>query len=271
MKQVEFSELKGKVITEISVGEYEEWGNYTEAIHSNAIMFRTADKKSYLMAHEQECCEDVTIDDICGDFNDIIGEEVLVAEEKQSKEKPNEDKEYGYDSFTWTFYHIATFHGDVTIKWFGTSNGYYSEDALLYEIDYNVDFPFVVSKKYCGKEVKMRTEEKTENVIDDKKIEEAAKIYAFHKCDERDIDQYDLSYLLNNAFKAGINWFLYNLWHTASEEPNSEKVILFECEDNGRLVYRTTALRKESSWSNYKVIGLTRWLYIDDLLKGGEG
>lgn len=268
MKQVEFSELKGKVITEISVGEYEEWGNYAEAIHSNAIMFRTADHKSYLMVHEQECCEDVTIDDICGDLNDIIGEEILVAEENQSKENPNEDQDYVFDSFTWTFYHIATFHGDVTIKWFGTSNGYYSEDALLYEIDYNVDFPFVVLKKYCGKEVKMSTEEKTENVIDDKKIEEAATSNAYLQQDYFHSQAFDA---LEQGFVDGVYWFIESIWHEASEEPNSDKVILFECEDNGRLVYRTTALRKESSWSNYKVIGLTRWLYIDDLLKGGEG
>ena len=48
-------------------------------------------------------------------------------------------------------------------------------------------------------------------MIDEKKIEEAAKMYAFHKCDEKDIDQYDLSYLLDNAFKSGINWLLDNL------------------------------------------------------------
>lgn len=135
---IEFSTLKGKVIDEILIGTY---------LGEDAIIFKTRDK-SYIMIHDQECCESVTIDDICGDLNDIIGEEVVVATEDQNEENPNEEKlEY---SFTWTFYHIETFHGDVTIKWFGTSNGYYSEDASLYEIDESDDIltSIKISKRY---------------------------------------------------------------------------------------------------------------------------
>lgn len=71
----------------------------------------------------------MSIEDVCGDLNDLIGVPITMAEEVESRENPpGITKEY-QDSFTWTFYKLATVKGYVTIRWYGESNGYYSESV----------------------------------------------------------------------------------------------------------------------------------------------
>ena len=92
------------------------------------------------MYHSQDCCESVSIEDVIGDPNDLIGTTVIKADETISDADPdglNKASEYR-ESFTWTFYHIATIKGYVTIRWYGESNGYYSE---------RVDFELMGSRK----------------------------------------------------------------------------------------------------------------------------
>ena len=102
---------------------------------SEEIVFTTLDGKQYKMYHEQDCCENVTIDDVCGDVMDLIGSPLLLAEERTSEENPPDFKDVEcQQSFTWTFYHFATINGYLDLRWYGESNGYYSESVDFKEI-----------------------------------------------------------------------------------------------------------------------------------------
>jgi hypothetical protein len=80
----------------------------------------------YHLEHDFECCEEVYIEDICGDIQDLIGSPILASEEVCSQDKSSEHESQ------WTFYKLSTNKGSVTIRWHGSSNGYYSIAVDLY-------------------------------------------------------------------------------------------------------------------------------------------
>lgn len=109
--------LKGKTLTEVT--------------HSDdTIIFTTTDGNKYKLYHDQDCCETVGIEDIVGNLKDLVGSPIIIAEEISNDEPGKEDAEH----FTWTFYKFATVKGYVTIRWYGESNGYYSEGVDFEEI-----------------------------------------------------------------------------------------------------------------------------------------
>jgi len=123
----DITELHGKTLAAISK-------------KSDEIIFITSEYKVYRMFHHQDCCESVSIEDIDGDLNDLIGSPILMADEVSNYE-PTSDKDIQrtkdaneYGSCTWTFYKFATIKGYITIRWFGESNGYYSECVDFEEI-----------------------------------------------------------------------------------------------------------------------------------------
>lgn len=90
------------------------------------------DEGTFKFYHLQDCCEGVEIESIVGDLSDLVGHPILMAEESTSDSTPEGfNHDYEPESQTWTFYKFATIKGYVDIRWFGSSNGYYSESVDL--------------------------------------------------------------------------------------------------------------------------------------------
>lgn len=113
---MEFSALQGMTLTKV------------EQVGDDVIRFECEDGRAFHLYHSQDCCESVVVESVVGDFVDLVGSPILLAEEASSKEAP-EGAEASDDSNTWTFYKLRTIKGSVDIRWQGSSNGYYSESV----------------------------------------------------------------------------------------------------------------------------------------------
>lgn len=109
----EFCELLGKTLTAVHASDEQ-------------IIFKCLDGSEYLQFHSQDCCESVGVDEVIGDWADVIGSPLLIASEETNRDNPK--SEYT-ESHLWTFYKLDTVKGGVTIRWYGSSNGYYSESV----------------------------------------------------------------------------------------------------------------------------------------------
>jgi len=97
-----------------------------------SLTFIDSEATQYRFEHDQDCCEDVSIEDVCGNLDDLVGSPLIMAEVVTSDENPEGVNLESQDSFTWTFYKFATIKGYVTVRWYGESNGYYSESVDLH-------------------------------------------------------------------------------------------------------------------------------------------
>lgn len=120
------SELLGRTLTRIT-RQREKW-------KGDSLLFYCTDGSEWEMCHDQEeCGESVRIEDICGELDWLVGSTILQAEEVTNQTDPPSHEDYDW-SHTWTFYKLATIKGYVTIRWYGESNGYYSERATFIKI-----------------------------------------------------------------------------------------------------------------------------------------
>lgn len=118
-REIPFESLKGKTFKNITVDK-----------NRGYLEFTAIDDQVYKMYHDQECCEEVYIEDICGDLDDLINVPILDAHEKH---KEICDKTpHSYELEGWTFYTLRTVNGTVDIRWYGSSNGYYGVEVNVY-------------------------------------------------------------------------------------------------------------------------------------------
>lgn len=116
-----FKDLLGKTLTRVDAEGAE-------------IRFFTEDGFEYKQWHEQDCCESVYVEDVAGDWEDLIGSPLVLAAEESSDDPPPADQFGPPDSYTWTFYRLGTVKGTVVVRWLGESNGYYSESVSFQQM-----------------------------------------------------------------------------------------------------------------------------------------
>jgi hypothetical protein len=99
MNNVVLNELMDKKILEVNF-----------KIGDDDLIIKTECGNTFRFYHYQDCCEHVYLQNIIGD-----------------------------DSFTWTFFRLASEKGVVVFRFLGTSNGYYSEGITI-SMDNKISF-----------------------------------------------------------------------------------------------------------------------------------
>jgi len=119
---LDISTIVGKTLIAVNVVE-----SHTGDDH---IMMKFDDGTYYKMFHEQDCTEYVQIESIDVSLQHLIGSPILVAEQRSTSD--GDTDHYAKDgtdpdSSTWTFYRISNIRSTSVLRWYGMSNGYYSE------------------------------------------------------------------------------------------------------------------------------------------------
>nr|DAT71100.1 MAG TPA: hypothetical protein [Caudoviricetes sp.] len=98
--------------------------------HSDEVTFYCKDGAVIELWHSQDCCENVYLEGADSyDNNDDIYTDCDWCEVSLVTNNDTNDE---YDSITWSFYHFKTNKGMDTVRFFGGSNGWYSETVDFY-------------------------------------------------------------------------------------------------------------------------------------------
>lgn len=97
--------------------------------NSEKVIITLDNGDKWKMYHYQECCEQVWLEDVNGNINNLLNMPILKFDEKTN------DRATDWGSETFTFYTISTAKGYVDLRWYGESNGYYSESVDFEKIE----------------------------------------------------------------------------------------------------------------------------------------
>ena len=119
-----FESLVGETLTSI-----EGLSQYSEEVY-----FTTVSGRRFKMYHSQDCCESVSLEDFefdAGLLNHPITGATVEISDKFEDAAPTK---YEPDSQTYTFYRLSSLGGSLYLRWYGSSNGYYSESVTFGEL-----------------------------------------------------------------------------------------------------------------------------------------
>jgi hypothetical protein len=114
---VEFEDLKKEILVNITYTSYQ-------------VVFQTKSGKKFKLFHRQDCCESVYLADVYGRVEDILNKKILDVDSSSVNLNP----EYGDNHYQ--IYRITTQEGELSFRFSGSSNGYYST-AVDFEVEMN--------------------------------------------------------------------------------------------------------------------------------------
>jgi hypothetical protein len=86
--------------------------------------------RSFKLYHNQDCCEEFSVEGIDGGIEGILNSPLLLAEHVSIHKEVD-----GYGSETSHWYKLGMIKDTITLRFIGSSNGYYSEAVDFIEID----------------------------------------------------------------------------------------------------------------------------------------
>ena len=113
MSSADLRELIGKKIVKVEGAQGD-----------GELILHTRQGERFRFYHEQDCCEGFVLAEVVGDLDDLLWGVIMYADVVSSDSHPA--PQYA-ESYTWTFYRLRSFKGEVVLRFLGTSNGYYSE------------------------------------------------------------------------------------------------------------------------------------------------
>ena len=127
-----YTEFSGKTIQEIRGCKK----------HSDEVTIKFTDGSCLKFYHQQDCCESVLLEDFDATPEDLVNAKIISIEERVSRNetKPLNDWD---ESYTWTFYIIKTSKFTMSMRWYGESNGWYSETVDIDYLHYDESGNFV--------------------------------------------------------------------------------------------------------------------------------
>lgn len=130
-----YTEFSGKIIEEIRGCKK----------HSNEVTIKFTDGTSLKFYHQQNCCETVLLEDFDTAPEHLINTNIISIEERKYLDSENAVKPLNdlAESYTWTFYIIKTSKFTMWMRWYGESNGWYSEEVDIDYLYYNENGEFV--------------------------------------------------------------------------------------------------------------------------------